>query len=275
MRDWESIAPEPLGDRPDRPALRRLRHLRSPQLQNYRDLLVALPPGYEEGNGAYPVVYMQDGQNLFDPATSYAGDWDLLEVLARLADAGRPVIVVGVYHKGTFRRYEYSPFRAAEGGGDGGRYLDFLVETVKPMIDKSFRTRPGPADTLIAGSSMGGLISLYALLERPDIFGAAGALSPSAWFADEALLDHIAGRPASGGRIYLDVGTAEDDRLVTSVRRLRRQLLDSGWRTGADLWYHEDPDGTHHESHWGRRLHDALPFLLGGDPVTEPAEDDA
>ncbi|TFH66505.1 MAG: alpha/beta hydrolase [Gemmatimonadales bacterium] len=248
------------------PRLRRYPKLRSDTLHNYRDILVATPPRYDTSHERYPVVYMQDGQNLFDPGTSHAGDWSLLETLARLASDGIEAIVVGIANTGTFRRYEYSPFRDDQhGGGDGGLYLDFLVETVKPLVDGSFRTRPDPASTVTAGSSLGGLVSLYSLLHRPDVFGAAGALSPSAWFADEAILDFLAEDRSPTGRLYLDVGTGEDQRLVESVRRLRTRLEQLGWSSETGFRYVEVTDAVHHESAWGLRLGRALPFLLSLD----------
>ncbi len=269
MTQWESLS-GPIG--PDSgawPKLHRYPKLRSEELHNYRDILVATPPGYETSDTHYPVVYMHDGQNLFDPTTSYAGDWSLLDTMRGLAREGIEAIVAGVTNTGTFRRFEYSPFRDdRHGGGDGELYVNFLVETVKPLVDRSFRTKPDRASTVTAGSSLGGLVSLYSLLCRPDVFGAAGALSPSVWFADEAILDFLESNRSPTGRIYLDVGTAEDQRLVDSVRRLRVRLEQLGWSPGRGLRYVEDADGVHHESAWGRRFESALPFLLSGDPET-------
>ena len=231
-----------------------------------RDVLVALPPGYAEEEARYPVVYMHDGQNLFDPATSFAGDWGLVETLNARPAPDRKPIVVGIPNRGRQRRYEYSPFRdLLHGGGGGERYLQFIVETVKPLIDRSFRTRSEPAHTVIAGSSLGGLISLYALYQHPDIFGAAGALSPALWFARRALfryLEQHGPEPAGGGRIYLDVGTKEGAETVADVRRLRGLLLGAGYRLGEDLSYVEEEGGEHNEAAWGRRFEQALPWLL-------------
>lgn len=241
------------------------RRLLSPELRNYRDLLVALPPGYAAGRGAYPVVYMHDGQNLFDPDTSHAGDWGLGEALRSLAARGLEAIVVGIPNTGRDRVYEYAPFRDPRlGGGGGDRYLAFLADTVKPLVDRAFRTDPQPGRTVVAGSSMGGLISLYALLRRPETFGAAGALSPSVWFAERAILTWVErwGGP-SRGRLYLDIGTAEGHRAVADVRALRDILVGAGWRAGADLDYVEDEAGAHHEAAWGRRAERALAWLLG------------
>src|SRR5207248_11162023 len=177
---------------PGQPTLGVRRRAGSPQLRNRRDLLIALPTGYQASTAAYPVVYMQDGQNLFDPAASFAGDWGLRATLADLARKGLEAIVVGIPHMGKRRPFEYSPFvDPVNGGGGGERYLAFVVETVKPLVDRAFRTLPDRGHTVIAGSSLGGLISLYALFRYPDCFGAAGVLSPALWFADGAVLRYI------------------------------------------------------------------------------------
>ena len=241
--------------------------LRSNELQNYRDIIVALPASYSAGERDYPVVVMHDGQNLFDPATSFVGEWGLGETLRELsADAIEP-IVVGIANKGPFRKYEYSPFRdPVHGGGDGERYLDFIEHSVLPLVRRSFRATADPAATSIAGSSMGGLVSLYALLRRPQVFGGAAAMSPSAWFADEALRQMVETVDPPRGRLWLDIGTAEGDRMVQAVRRLRDALVAHGLAEGDRFRYIEEPDATHDEAHWGRRFRAVLPFLLGREP---------
>jgi predicted alpha/beta superfamily hydrolase len=266
MADWETYPLVETGA-PDQVTLMVRRNVLSPQLRNYRDLIVALPPGYGEENRRYPVVYMHDGQNLFDPATSYAGDWGLARELPARARAGTAAIVVGIPNMGRRRRYEYSPFRdIIHGGGGGDRYLAFLVETVKPLVDAFFRTTPGRAHTVLAGSSLGGLISLYGLYRYADVFGAAGVQSPALWFADGAMLRHVeAMAPLSVGRVYLDIGLLEDQEAVLDARALRTLLLAAGRQEGRDLRYVEDPGGDHEEAAWGRRFGAALEFLIGGE----------
>jgi len=246
-------------------ALQSIHGVVSPELGNSRTVTVYLPPSYDNSrNRRYPVVYMQDGQNLFSGATSFAGDWDLVTRLDALAAAGVEAIVVGVWNAGPRRLAEYSPFRDAKnGGGDGTRYLAFLADTVKPMIDRRFQTRPDPANTGIGGSSMGGLISLYAVLARPSTFGFAAVQSPSVWFGDAAIVRFVES-VEKGGPIYLDVGAREAERQVPDVRRLRDALRGKGYREGFDLMYEEDADGEHNEAAWGRRFPRALTFLLGG-----------
>ena len=267
--EWRDY-PLPGSARPGRIAVRVARGVASPELRTSRDLLVALPPSYTAEGRRYPVLYMQDGQNLFDPATSHAGDWGLPASLDLLADRGVEAIVVGIPNAGRRRSYEYSPFRDTihGGGGGGDRYLAFLVETVKRLVDRSFRTLPDRAHTVIAGSSLGGLISLYALWRHADVFGAAGVLSPALWFADRAMLRY-AGRTAARvpGRIHLDVGTGEGAEAVADARALRDILVAAGYVPGRDLSYVEEEGGGHDEAAWGRRFLTAMPFLLG---TTEP-----
>ena len=229
----------------------------SPQLDNRRDLYVYVPAAPARGDRRYPVIYMQDGQNLFDPALSFAGTWGVDEALRWASGRGLDAIVVGIPNLGAARMAEYNPFVEA-----GERYLDFVAHTVKPLVDAQFPTLPDRRHTGIAGSSMGGLISLYAFFRHADVFGFAAALSPSLWFADGALLELVAGAPRVPGRLYLDVGMREGDQTVALARRLRDLLLATGYEPRRDFRWVEDKDGVHHESAWGRRFRKALPFLL-------------
>jgi predicted alpha/beta superfamily hydrolase len=240
--------------------------IKSVQLDNERDVYVYLPPDYEHEVRRYPVVYMQDGQNLFDTGTSFAGSWHVERAAMMAARLDLPVIVVGVPNAGAERILEYSPFADARHGiGWGDRYLEFLTGTLKPMIDKEYRTLRGRDDTGIAGSSMGALISLYAGFNRADTFGFAGVLSPSLWFANASIFPVIEEALASGmprPRIYLDVGCYEGQSTVANARRMRNLLVSYGYEYGVDLRWVEDPGGTHHEAAWARRFRKALPALL-------------
>ncbi|HEY7637321.1 MAG TPA: alpha/beta hydrolase-fold protein [Gemmatimonadales bacterium] len=241
-----------------------LRHFFSPQLDNRRDILVRLPPSYGRNNRRFPVLYLQDGQNLFDSATSYAGDWGLHRVVTAAARRGLEAILVGIPNMGIERLEEYSPFADPnDGGGQGDRYLDFIVQTVKPTIDREFRTRPAPAHTGIAGSSMGALISLYGFFREPSAFGFAGVLSPSLWFAGEAIFPHVQSAGLVPGRLYLDIGSLEGPQHVARARRMRDLLIAKGYRLGQTLRWLESRCGRHDEASWGRRFARALPFLLG------------
>ncbi len=236
-----------------------------PALGGERDVIVALPPAAARVAGRrFRVVYMQDGQNLFDPDTSFAGDWALGPTLAHHARLGRHAIVVAVYNGLERRITEYTPFEdPVRAGGGADQYLAFLAGTLKPLVDRTFPTLPGREFTAIAGSSLGGLLSIYAHFRRPDIFGASAVLSPSLWFADGAIHQYITDAPAVGGRIYLDVGIEEGPDEVADVRRLRDQLVARGYRLDHTLRYVEEEGADHHESRWGDRFRDALPFILG------------
>lgn len=237
----------------------------SPELRNRRDILVYLPAAYEKTKRPFPVIYMQDGQNLFDPATSFAGEWGVDMALARAPRKGRRAIIVGIPNAGIDRIREYSPFvDVHSGGGLGDVYLDFIASTVKPLVDERFRTIPDAEATGIAGSSLGGLISLYAFFREPNRFGFAGVMSPAFWFADRAIFPFVEQAPRLPGRIYLDVGGREGEGTLADARRMRDLLLAKGYRTGEDLLWVEDPTGMHNEASWGRRFRAALPFLIGG-----------
>lgn len=235
----------------------------SPQLRNRRGVDVYLPDSYHTGRRRYPVVYMQDGQNLSDPAIAFAGNtWHLEEGLAWLAERGIEPIVVGI-HNTPGRLAEYSPFPdARNGGGDGDRYARFLVDTVKPRIDAAYRTRRTRRDTVVAGSSMGGLFSLYAYFHPSSPFGHAVVISPSIWFGRDALLDFVDKARLARGRVYVDVGTLEGAETVGNTRSLNRLLRRKGFRKDT-LRYVEAEGHQHREADWAWRLPQALEFLLG------------
>ena len=247
----------------------------SPQLDNKRDIVVYLPPSYEiEPSRHYPVLYMHDGQNLFDEHMSFSGEWCVDETMEQLAKEGLEAIVVGIPNMGLRRLAEYSPFRDAMlGGGQGDLYLSFIIDTLKPMIDDEGRTLKDPPHTGILGSSMGGLISLYAFFHRPDVFGFSGAMSPSIWYARGAILKHIPQLNGSnGGRIYLDVGTKEfsdyedsdarSEHYADRIRNLRTLLVECGYPEGDRLKYVEEKGARHREAAWRRRLAGAIRFYL-------------
>jgi predicted alpha/beta superfamily hydrolase len=234
----------------------------SPQLRNRRGVDVYLPPSYGTGRRRYPVVYMHDGQNLSDPSIAFAGTWRLDEALVRLAERGLEIIVVGVHNVADARLVEYSPFPDRKhGGGQADRYLAFLTDTLKPRIDRAFRTMRVSHQTATLGSSMGGLFSLYAWLRRPDVFSLAGVMSPSLWYGREKLFDFVEASKARG-RVYLDVGTAEGAGTLRDARTLRAMLVAKGLREGEALRYLEARAGRHDEESWSRRVGAALEFLL-------------
>jgi predicted alpha/beta superfamily hydrolase len=245
----------------------------SPQLGNRRDIFVYLPPSYRRGERRYPVIYMHDGQNLFDQATSFGEEWGVDQTLEEAAGEGLEAIVVGIPNAGSERLNEYSPWREEKhrAGGKGDLYLDFLVHTLKPVIDRDFRTRPERKSTGIAGSSMGGLISLYAFFRHPDVFGFTGVMSPALWFGGRKVFDYVENAPHIPGKIYLDVGTMEGEEELRDVQRLKDILARKGYRKGRELLFFVEMGGVHNEAAWARRLRRELHFLLGGNPSSRPA----
>lgn len=233
-----------------------------------RRVWVYLPPGYGR-RGRWPVLYMHDGQNLFDPETSYAGDWGVHRVIDGLCAKGltRGAIVAGVDNGGDERWNEYSPWCRPEGGGRcrGADYADFLADTLKPRMDAEFRTLPGRADTGVAGSSLGGTISWYALLARGETFGLGGMFSPAFWFAGrrpDALLRSARLRP--GARVYFDAGTREGSHEASYVGDAARLAGLCARRPGVSVNLVIDAGGEHNEAAWARRFPAAFLWLLNG-----------
>jgi predicted alpha/beta superfamily hydrolase len=240
-------------------------------LKSPRDIIVYLPPDYEADPAArYPVLYMNDGQNLFDAATAFLGnEWGLDETAERLIRGGeiQPLIIVGIYNTGMERVAEYTHIKDKRGrGGRARAYGKLVVNELKPIIDRDFRTLPDAANTGIGGSSLGGLVSLYFGLEHPEIFGKLLVMSPSVWWANTAILKEVAKmRHKIRQKIWLDVGTQEDAKpeiCVEQVKALRDALVAKGWVLGDELAYVEDEGGGHNERAWGHRSAAALQFLF-------------
>ncbi|HEV2147542.1 MAG TPA: alpha/beta hydrolase-fold protein [Longimicrobiaceae bacterium] len=244
--------------------VRVFRDFHSPELDNRRDILVYLPPSYGDGDRRYPVLYMHDGQNLFDEATSFGAEWGVDKTLEAGAEHGLEAIVVGIPNMGAARLDEYSPWVEPrhEAGGSGDAYLDFIVQTLKPAVDRDFRTLPDRESTGIAGSSMGGLISLYAFFRHPDTFGFAGVMSPALWFGGRKIYGFVEEAPFVPGKLYLDVGTQEGAAELADVRRLRDLLVAKGYEKGRNFLYVVEMGGAHEERAWARRLRRELHFLL-------------
>jgi predicted alpha/beta superfamily hydrolase len=247
--------------------LRKHERFRSRFLRNQRDLIVYTPPGYAEKTAQrFPVLYLQDGQNLFDGATSFipGQDWHVGQTADDCISAGRvePLIIVGIYNTKA-RVREYTPTAAPKvGGGRADRYGKFLMEEVKPFVDREYRTLSGPLHTGIGGSSLGGLVSLYVGLKHCTIFGKIAALSPSVWWNQHVIHRlvesmHVEPRP----RIWLDIGTREGPRIVQDVERFRDVLLEKGSRLGRDLHYERVEGGEHNEAAWAQRVRPFLQFL--------------
>lgn len=250
-----------------------------------RDVDVWLPPGYgKDPDKRYPVLYMHDGQNLFDPSLGYTGvDWDIDGAMTRLIEAGeiREAIVVGVWNT-PLRFAEYMPKAPVHtktvGSGIEGRaigrvedlrsdeYLRFLVEELKPFIDTQYRTLPGRDDTLIMGSSMGGLISLYASAQYPEVFGGVGAVSTHWPACDGCVVDWLAAHlpDPNTHRLYFDHGTATLDALYPPFQaRMDAALREGGYIEGKNAMTRRFEGAEHNEAAWRTRVDIPLRFLLG------------
>lgn len=257
------------------------RRFASQYLANRRDIAVYLPPGYCTSSGErYPVFYLQDGQNLFDPATAFGGqDWHAGTTADEMVCRGeiRPVILVGVYNTGVHRISEYTPTRnpRLRKGGKAGRYARMLAREIKPFIDREYRTLKGAADTAVGGSSLGALASLLAALEYPRVFGSAAVVSPSVWWDGRSILALVrAYRQRFRPRIWLDIGTAEGEepcRIVEDTRALRDELIDRGWKVGDDLRYEEIEGATHSEIAWAARFAAVLAWLFPAQSGQSPS----
>jgi predicted alpha/beta superfamily hydrolase len=249
-----------------------------------RNVDVWLPPGYDKNPAQrYPVLYMHDGQNLFDPATSYGNvDWAVDEAMSGLIEQGavREAIVVGIWNTNK-RREEYMPQRAVHSrvhfdvpGADGldpediisDRYLSFLVKELKPFIDATYRTQRGRADTFVMGSSMGGLVSQYAMSQYPDVFGGAGCVSTH-WPAGNgiALDDFAANLPDPATHKYwFDYGTATLDAKYEPYQKRADEILRRAGYVDGHNWITRKFEGAEHsEKAWRVRVHQPLEFLLG------------
>jgi predicted alpha/beta superfamily hydrolase len=236
-----------------------------PQLERNRRVWLYLPPDYETSGKDYPVLYLQDGQNVFDASTAFAGEWEVDESLNRLFDEGdEGIIVVAIDNGGANRINEYSPWvNPAYGGGQGAAYVDFIVETLKPHIDANYRTRPEREHTGIMGSSLGGLISLYAAIEHQEVFGKAGVFSASFWFSDQSYA-HVSntGKQAEM-RIYLIAGQLEGSSgaQVADMNTMYNTLRAAGFGE-EEVLATAHADGQHSEWYWAREFPAAYEWLF-------------
>jgi alpha-glucosidase len=195
----------------------------APQLQISKKIWLYLPKNYVNSTKKYPVIYMHDAQNLFDAKTSYAGEWNVDEKLDSL---NAQVIVVGIEHGNEKRIDELTPYKNSKyGGGNADKYLDFIVNTLKPEIDKKYRTKPTAKNTIIMGSSLGGLTSFYAVLKYPEIFGKAGVFSPSFWYSND-IYTYVEKSKKNKAKIYFLCGDKEtdDNSMVLDLNKMEHLL---------------------------------------------------
>ncbi len=229
-----------------------------PQLNTERKVWLYLPKSYHTSNKRYPVVYMTDGQNLFDAYTSYAGEWKVDETLDSLKT---DVIVVGIEHGGDKRMQELTPWPSRDrGGGKGDLFLDFIVNSLKPTIDQRYRTHSNAEHTTIMGSSLGGLFAFYALFERPDIFSSAGVFSPSFRFTQDIFIKILSMEELPSVDLFMVTGAKEGDMTKDHARMTR---IINQRKTGATQFYQLIvPQGTHSEAFWGTMFPEVLQWIL-------------
>ncbi|CAM3478615.1 alpha/beta hydrolase [Flavobacterium chungbukense] len=198
--------------------------IEAPQLKTSKKIWIYLPSDYsKQTQKRYSVIYMHDAQNLFDAKTSYSGEWNVDEKLDSLK---APIIVVGIEHGNEKRIDELTPFKNEKyGGGNADNYLEFIVKTLKPYIDKKYRTKPKAKNTILLGSSLGGLVSYYGALKYPEVFGKAGVFSPSFWFSND-IYTFTEKQPKIKTKFYFLCGDKESDDMVNDLTKMKR-LLDT------------------------------------------------
>ncbi len=243
-----------------------------PQLDRKRRIWIYLPPNYDSANKKYPVMYMHDGQNLFDTATSYAGEWEVDETLNKLyKEKGFELIVIGIENGGEKRMNEYSPWKHDKyGGGEGEAYVDFIVKTLKPYVDTNYRTKSDKENTAIMGSSMGGLISYYAGLKYSETFSKIAVFSPSFWFADESIKYAKVLRDLKNSKMYFLAGGkegvkntdfAEISKTVSDMNTVITILIEEGLNSD-NINSKIIPEGTHNEKLWKDNFEEAVLWLF-------------
>lgn len=251
-----------------------IRNFPSRLLNNQRNILVYLPPSYKpNGKRKYPVLYMHDGNNLFDASTAFMGvEWEVDEAAERLIeqDLLQEIIIVGVFNTAA-RLEEYTPTHTSKmGGGRGPLYLQFLIDELMPVINQKFNTLTGPSNTGIMGSSLGGLISLWAGFEYPEVFGRIGSISPSLWWDTNFMENlYLPKKSKLNHKIWLDMGTNEglnrqgQSIALKDTQRVSELLVNKGYKQGSDLFYFEHAGAMHDEASWASRIHMPLLFLFG------------
>ncbi len=232
--------------------------LYSPEYDNSKRIWVYLPEEYnKKTKQRYPVVYMADGQNVFDAKTSFSGEWRVDETLDSLQ---AKVIIVAVEHGGDKRLEELTPYKNAEyGGGGADKYLDFIMYTLKPHIDATYRTKPGKADTGIFGSSLGGLMAYYAVINYPDTFGMAGVFSPAFWINPE-IFDLSMYADTINAKIYFMAGDAESEDMVPDMQRMVKLATEKAKAQGL-IKSKVVAGGQHNEKLWAKEFTQAILWL--------------
>lgn len=235
-----------------------------PQLNRTRRIWIYVPPDYNSTSKHYPVLYLQDGQNLFDAFYSFNGEWKIDESMNNLFNGGDyGAIVVGIDNGGGERFNEYSPWYSSQyhSGGDGEAYVSFIINTLKPHIDSTYRTLPGRDYTAIGGSSLGGLISMYAVAEYPDIFSKAGIFSPAFQVTDSCFLQVMSMTYDQDIRVYFVAGHNESEDMIPDIQHMQQILLQKGV-DASNIKVVDELDGAHSEWFWAREYPDAYEWLF-------------
>ena len=242
--------------------------LHSPELNTDKQIRVLLPEGYELAETTYPVIYMHDAQNLFDAATSYAGEWKVDETLDSLR---LQFIVVGIDHGNEKRIDELTPYPHPKyAGGQGKAYSDFIVNTLKPEIERRYPVKTGRENTLIAGSSLGGLISHYMLFTHPDVFSGGILFSPSYWYSDKIFELTEKSKDTAEFRIYMVTGALEPDSAAADHQRMTALLRSKGYNENS-LFSEIRADAKHNEAFWSKEFPRAILWMMNhhsGNPTS-------
>jgi len=242
-------------------------NMEAPQLQTHKKIWVYLPKSYQESKKKYTVIYMHDAQNLFDSETSYAGEWKVDEYLDSISN--NKTIVIGIEHGGEKRMDELTPYSNEKyGGGNGDAYLEFLVKTLKPYVDKNYRTLSDKENTIISGSSLGGLISFYALVKYPDTFGKAGVFSPAFWINDKEMFQLVEESQLDPDKKFFflvgseEGSTKEDASQMVSDQHAMAQLLIKKGVKKENVMDKVIPGGKHNENLWSTHFPEVYQWLI-------------
>ncbi|WP_299431894.1 alpha/beta hydrolase-fold protein [uncultured Aquimarina sp.] len=232
-------------------------------LNRNRQIRIYLPPNYNKSNKKYPVLYMHDAQNLFDKFTSYSGEWEVDESLNKLAETSKlEFIVIGIDNGAEKRMNELSPWENSEFGiAEGKEYMKFIVDQIKPYVDNSYRTLSDKNNTVIIGSSMGGLISHYAIHQYPEVFSKAGIFSPSYWYSEDVFTFTEKNSVPEQTRLFLLVGKKEGQGMTDNAEKMYTQILSSN-HPKKNIHLIIDPEGEHNEAFWKKHFASAIEWLF-------------
>ena len=233
----------------------------APQLNCKRKIWLYLPLNYDKSDKKYPVIYMHDGQNLFDSNASFAGEWNIDETLDSLK---ANVIVVGIENGGDKRIEELTPFKNEKyGGGNADNYLDFLIKTLKPYIDENYKTKKSAKNTCLFGSSLGGLVSFYGALKHPETFGKVGCFSPSFWFNRKEIIELLHQQKDFKTKIYFLCGDNEGDEDMIKDLNEVEFILQSKFKNFLNISYKTIIfNGQHNEKLWREGFKNAYLWLF-------------